>query len=108
MQNLGEQLKELREKTGLSLNKVHQKIGITDSRLSKAENGAWNILNIAELKALADLYETSVVSLLIMAEIITEADIEEYKAGFRNTALLDNEDKEQIQSQIDYFVKRKG
>ena len=35
-------------------------------------------------------------------------DIEEYNAGFRNIALLDDEDKQHIQSEIDYIIKRKG
>ena len=42
-----------------------------------------------------------------MAGLFKEADIEGYKAGFRNVALLDDEDKQHIQSQIDYIVKRK-
>ena len=107
MHNFGERLKELREKKGLSLYKVYEKTGITNSRLSKAENGAWSNLKLTELKALADLYETSVIPLCIMAGLFKEADIEGYKAGSRNVALLDDEDKQHIQSQIDYIVKRK-
>lgn len=107
MRNLGERLKELRENKGLSLYKVYEKTGITNSRLSKAENGAWSNLKLTELKALADLYEISVIPLCIMAGLFEEAEIEGYRAGFRNVALLDDEDKQHIQSQIDYIVKRK-
>lgn len=107
MYNLGEYLKELRNKKGLSLYKVYENTGITNSRLSKAENGAWNNLKMTELKALADLYETSVIHLCIMAGLFERADIEEYTVGFRNIALLDDEDKQHVQSEIDYIVKRK-
>lgn len=105
--NIGERLRELREQRGLSLYKVYEKTGITNSRLSKAENGAWDNLKLTELKALAELYETSLISLCIISGLLKESDIEEYKVGFRNVDLLDEEDKQHIQSQIDYIVKRK-
>ena len=107
MYNLGDCLKELREKKGLSLYKVYENTGITNSRLSKAENGAWDNLKITELKTLASLYETSVIHLCIKAGLFVYADIEEYTSGFRNIALLDDEDKQHVQSEIDYIVKRK-
>ena len=107
MYNLGEYLKELRQKKGLSLYKVYESTGITNSRLSKAENGAWSNLKTSELKVLADLYETSAIHLCIIAGLFAYEDIEEYNAGFRNIALLDDEDKQHIQSEIDYIIKRK-
>ena len=54
MQNFGEYLKQLRNDCGLSLYKVYEKTGITDSRLSKAENGAWCNLKLSEIRKLAD------------------------------------------------------
>ena len=35
------------------------------------------------------------------------SDIEEYHSGFRNVALLDDEDKQHIQAEIDYILKKK-
>ena len=35
------------------------------------------------------------------------SDIEEYHSGFKNVALLDDEDKQHIQSEIDYILKKK-
>lgn len=108
MQNLGAHLKQLRNDCGLSLYKVYEKTGITDSRLSKAENGAWCNLKLSEIRKLADLYEAPVIPMCLMAGLFDESDIEEYHSGFKNVALLDDEDKQHVQSEIDYILKKKG
>lgn len=108
MQNLGEHLKQLRSDKGLSLYKVYERTGITDSRLSKAENGAWNNLKLSELKKLADLYGAPVIPMCLMAGLFDESDIEEYHSGFKNVALLDDEDKQHVQSEIDYILRKRG
>lgn len=108
MQNLGEYLRQLRNDCGLSLYKVYERIGITDSRLSKAENGAWCNLKLSEIRKLADLYEAPVIPMCMMAGLFDESDIEEYHSGFKNVALLDDEDKQHVQSEIDYILKKKG
>ncbi len=108
MQNLGEHLKQLRSDKGLSLYKVYERTGITDSRLSKAENGAWNNLKLSELKKLADLYGAPVIPMCLMAGLFDASDIEEYHSGFKNVALLDDEDKQHVQSEIDYILRKRG
>ena len=108
MQNLGEHLKQLRSDKGLSLYKVYERTGITDSRLSKAENGAWNNLKLSELKKLADLYGAPVIPMCLMAGLFDVSDIEEYHSGFKNVALLDDEDKRHVQSEIDYILRKRG
>ncbi len=108
MQNFGEYLKQLRNDCGLSLYKVYEKTGITDSRLSKAENGAWCNLKLSEIRKLADLYKVPVIPMCMMAGLFDESDIEEYHSCFRNVALLDDEDKQHVQSEIDYILKKKG
>ena len=108
MQNLGEYLRQLRNDCGLSLYKVYERTGITDSRLSKAENGAWCNLKLSEIRKLADLYEAPVIPMCVMAGLFDESDIEEYHSGFKNVALLDDEDKQHVQSEIDYILKKKG
>ena len=108
MQNLGEHLKQLRNDCGLSLYKVYEKTGITDSRLSKAENGAWCNLKLSELRKLAGLYGAPVIPMCMMAGLFNESDIEEYHSSFKNVALLDDEDKQHVQSEIDYILKKKG
>ena len=108
MQNLGEHLKQLRSDKGLSLYKVYERTGITDSRLSKAENGAWNNLKLSELKKLADLYGAPVIPMCLLAGLFDVSDIEEYHSGFKNVALLDDEDKRHVQSEIDYILRKRG
>ena len=107
MHKLGDYLKIIRNEKGLSLYKVYEKTGITDSRLSKAENGAWNNLKLSELKKLADLYEVPIIPMCMMAGFFDNSDIEEYHSGFRNVALLDDDDKQHIQAEIDYILKKK-
>lgn len=70
MSNLGEYLRDVRNRKGLSLYKVHRSTGITDSRLSKAENGAWNNLKLSEIKMLADLYEVPVIPMCLYAGLL--------------------------------------
>ena len=105
--DLGEYLKKLRNENGLSLHKVYEHTGITDSRLSKAENGSWSILKLTELKKLANLYGAPIVYICLMAGLFNESDIEEYHSSFKNVSLLDEEDKNHIQSEIDFILKRK-
>lgn len=107
MSNLGEYLRDVRNRKGLSLYKVHRSTGITDSRLSKAENGAWNNLKLSEIKMLADLYEVPVIPMCLYAGLFSESDIEEYHSCFKNVSGLSNEDKQHIQSEIDYILKMK-
>ncbi|SFU95721.1 helix-turn-helix domain-containing protein [Butyrivibrio sp. M55] len=107
MQNFGEHLRLLRNRKGFSLNKVFEKTGITDSRLSKAENGSWNNLKIDDLKKLAKLYDSPIVPLCLMAELFDENDIEQYRSTFKNVNLLDDEEKKHIQSEIDFIIRRK-
>ena len=108
MSELGDYLRNVRNERGLSQAKVQNQIGITNSRLCKAENGADNILSAAELKKLAVLYGVPVVPLFIMAGFLETSDLEEYRSGFKNTSMLDSEEKNHVQSEIDFIIKKKG
>ena len=105
MSELGDYLRKARNIKGLSQAKVQTQIGITNSRLCRAENGADNILSAAEL---AVLYDVPVVPLFIMAGFLETSDLEEYQSGFKNTSMLDSEEKNHIQSEIDFIIKKKG
>ena len=83
MSELGDYLRKARNIKGLSQAKVQTQIGITNSRLCRAENGADNILSAAELKKLAVLYDVPVVPLFIMAGFLETSDLEEYQSGFK-------------------------
>jgi transcriptional regulator with XRE-family HTH domain len=108
MSKLGDYLKIVRNEKGLSQAKVYEMTGITNSRLCKAEKGADATLSPAELKNLASLYEVAVVPMYIMAGCLDASDLEEYRSGFRNTDLLDSDEKKHIQDQIDFIIRKKG
>lgn len=108
MSELGDYLRNIRNAKKLSLENVHKEVGITNSRLCKAENGADNILTAADLKKLSLLYDIPVVPMFIMAGFLDTSDLEEYRSGFKNTSMLDSDEKSHIQDQIDFIIKRKG
>lgn len=109
MSEFGDYLRKVRRDKGLSQADVFQQTGITNSRLSKVENGADGTLNASEIKKLVALYEIALIPVLIKAGYLDTADLEEYCSGFKNTSLLDSEDKAHIQNEIDFIlnIKRK-
>ena len=108
MSELGDYLRNTRNERGLSLSEVHKRIGITNSRLCKAENGSDNILSALDLKKLSMLYDVTIIPMFIMAGFLDVSDLEEYRSGFKNTSMLDLDEKNHIQDQIDFIIKKKG
>ena len=75
---LGDFLKELRERKGVSLKKVEDETGISNAYLSQLETGVRQRLpNPDRLKALADYNNVSLQQLLEKAGYFGEGDIEE-------------------------------
>ena len=107
MSDIGNYLKELRNKCHLSLKDVHDRCGVTDSKLSRMERGEGKPLDPAELKKLARLYGIDIVPIYIMAGYLDESDLSDYQLVFKNTDLLDEEEKQSIQTQIDLLTKGK-
>ena len=105
MNNIGDYLKEARNKCRLSLKDVHDRSGVTDSKLSRMERGEGKPLDPAELKKLAQLYGIGVVPIYIMAGYLDESDLSDYQLVFKNADLLDEEEKLSIQKQIDLLTK---
>jgi len=108
MSKLGDYLKIKRNERNLSQAKVYKYTGITNSRLCKAENGADNILRAVELKKLSILYDVPIVPLFMMAGFLDSSDLEEYQSGFKNTSMLNSDEKNHIQDQINFIIKKKG
>jgi len=106
MIELGIRLKESREKSGLSMKKVYEITGITDSRLSKMERGQIDCTP-AELKKLAHLYNIHLIPLYVLADYLNEKDIKEYQFVFQGIASLDSEEMQHIQAQIDFLNKKR-
>lgn len=105
MNDIGNYLKEARNKCHLSLKDVHDRCGVTDSKLSRMERGEGKPLNPSELKKLAQLYRISVVPIYIMAGYLDESDLSDYQLVFKNADLLDEEEKQSIQTQINLLTK---
>ena len=75
---LGDFLKELRERKGVSLKKVEDDTGISNAYLSQLETGVRKKLpNADRLKALADYYHVSIQQLLEKAGYYENGDIKE-------------------------------
>lgn len=106
MTTLGDYLKESRENYELSLKKVHELTSLTDSRLSKIERGQINCTP-DDLKKLARLYNIKLIPLYVLAGYLNEEDIQEYQFVFQGVSCLDDDEKQHIQSQIDFLIKKK-
>lgn len=106
MFELGNQLKESREKSGLSQKKVYEMTGITDSRLSKMERGQIDCTP-DDLKKLAYLYSVNLIPLYVLADYLNEKDIKDYQFVFRGVSSLDNEEMQHIQAQIDFLNRKR-
>lgn len=106
MSNLGKLLKELREKSKITLKAVKDKTGITDSRLSRMENGQC-ICPASELQKLADLYHFPVVQLFLAAEYLKPEDLIEYQYVFKGAEKLDEQERDFIQVGIDLLIRTK-
>lgn len=105
MSNIGNYLKQSRNNSHLSLKDVHERCGITDSKLSRMERGEGKTLEPIELRKLAHLYGIDVISLYIKAGYLDESDLSDYQLVFNNTDLLNEEEKQSIQTQIDLLTK---
>ena len=106
LNKLGEYLKKARLRQGLSLKEVQNKTGLTDSRLSRIENGSTAFeLGPSYIKALAKLYKIDLVEFLINTGYLDNEALSAYKRVFQNVDLLNNDEKKHIQEQIDLFTK---
>lgn len=105
MESFGAYLKDLRNDRKLSLNDVYTQCGITNSRLSRAERNEGKPLDPTELKKLARLYNVSVIPLYIKAGYLSDQDLTDYKLVFQDANLLTKDEHQNIQTQINLFVK---
>lgn len=106
MKKIQDFLKERRKHLGLSLKAVTEKTGITDSRLSKIENGQLDCPG-KELRLLAKAYDLPVVFVFLKAGYLIPEDLDEYKFVFKGIDQLDEDDRQHIQDEIDYIIRKK-
>lgn len=106
MSKVGDYLKKARSGQDLSLKDVYKKTGITDSRLSRIENGCKPFeATPEEMKALARLYKIGLVEFLLDTGYLDTGALSAYERVFRNVELLSDEERRLIQEQIDLFTK---
>lgn len=106
MLTLGEYLKDIRLQREMSLKDVYKATGISDSKLSRIENGT-NASNPAPgiLQALSKVYSINLIELYCMAGYLDEEALSSYVQVFQNVDLLTNDERNHIQEQIDLFTK---
>jgi len=75
--DLGEYLKHLREQFDLTLREVEERTGISNAYISQIENGIKDSPHIKILKKLADVYNISLLEMLIKAGYLDSEDLEE-------------------------------
>ena len=106
MGELGNFLKASRNRFGYSLAYVERKTGITDSVLSRIENGKNKSAPAASLlMKLANLYDINLIELYIVAGYLDDGALSSYKQVFHNMNLLTIDERNHIQELIYLFTK---
>ncbi len=108
MGGLGDYFKDARIQRGLSLKDVYKKTGISDSRLSRFENGNSPFEeSFLFVRNLAELYRVDLVDLLLKFGFLDSEALSSYERVFRNVELLTDEEMHNIQEQIDLFTRER-
>ncbi len=104
-ETLGQYLRTIREQNKLSTRDVEKGTGITTSQLSRMECNITQIPSPIALKKLALFYNIKLIELYQKAGYLEREDINAYmETCFKGIEKLSQEDKKQIQSQIDYLI----
>ncbi len=109
MDELGPLLRKLRNEAGMSLNDVYEKCGISDSKLSRIEQGR----NSSEtspgiLRKLAKLYNVNLTYLYLAAGYLDDKELPSHESIFSRTEFLNDDERQLIQNLIDLFTKGRG
>ena len=94
MVTLGEYLKKNRVRQKLSLKDVYKETGISDSKLSRIENGT-NASNPAPniLLVLSKLYHVNLIDLYCIAGYLDKEALSSYEQVFQHADLLTEDEK---------------
>lgn len=108
-ETLGQYLRTIRTQNKLSTRDVKKGTGITTSQLSRLECDITHNPSPAVLKKLALFYNIKLIDLFQKAGYMDSEDVSSYmETSFKGTEKLSQEDKKQIQSQIDYLIFQHG
>lgn len=105
LNELGIFLKNVRNEKKLSLKTVQKFTGISDSRLSRIENGDNASPAPADLKMLSHLYQIDIIEIFLLAGYLTPEDLSNYQHTFKNVDRLSPEEMQNIQNSINLFTK---
>lgn len=104
-QSLGQYLRSVREQNNLSTRDVEKETGITTSQLSRIECNITQNPSPIALKKLAIFYNIKLIELFQKAGYLEPEDTDTYKETcFKGIEKLSQEDKKQIQNQINYLI----
>lgn len=84
--NLGETIKDLRLKAGLSQGELARKSGITSSAVSQIESGNINP-KVSVLDSIADILMPGAKGVILIALSVTEEDVPEDRREMFNTTM---------------------
>lgn len=102
---LGQYLRTIREQNELSTRDVKKGTGIPTSQLSRLECSLIRNPSPTTLKKLALFYNIKLIDLFQKAGYLDSEDMKSYtESCFKGIEKLDQEDKKQIQCQIDYLI----
>ena len=107
LNELGIFLRNVRNAKNLSLKAVQKATGISDSRLSRIENGDNTSPAPADLKMLSQLYQIDIIEIFLLAGYLTPEDLSNYQHTFKNVDKLSPEEMQNIQNSIYLFTKSK-
>jgi len=104
-ETLGKYLRTVRTQNKLSTRDVEKGTGITTSQLSRLERNLTSTPSPLALKKLALFYNVRLIELFQKAGYLESEDVDAYmKTCFKGIEKLNEEDKKQIQNQIDYLI----
>ncbi|MBS5368404.1 MAG: helix-turn-helix transcriptional regulator [Coprobacillus cateniformis] len=108
MNNIGQYLKELRLNKQLSLKALAEKIGTTNSILSRVENGHLPKDIPTLFNSLADFYNINVITLYLKVNLISIKSFKEYNGIFNNCEKLTDKEIKHIQNEIDFIIEHRN
>lgn len=105
-ETLGQYLRAIRKQNKLSMGNVTKATGITNSQLSHIECDITQTPSPVVLRKLAKLYNIKLIELYQKADYLKHEDTNLYMESccFKGAEKLTQEDKRQIQNQIDYLI----
>ncbi len=108
MEEIAEIMKGARFKSGESLKTVAERTGLTDTLIMRIERDEIKEPSASAICALCHYYKLSLVTIYKKLGWISDTDLADYKSIFKGCEGLSEEDRQHIQSEINYLSKREA